>query len=114
MSTSNYYKLTTKSKADLVTSVLFMFDLKILRRMLLTLFGTKDRRKVEAQGQFVCPRCRVDRRYEVISLREWFTLFFIPILPTANEEGRDYFVECRTCNSTYDPDVLEELTGTEY
>ena len=82
--------------------------------MLLILFGTKGRRRVEAKGQFICPKCEVEREYEVVSLREWFMLFFIPILPTANDEGRDYYVECRACNSTYDPDVLEELTGTEY
>ena len=80
--------------------------------MLLILFGTKDRRKVEAKGQFICPKCEVERDYEIISVREWFTLFFIPILPTANDERRDYFVECRTCNSTYDPDVLEKNTST--
>ena len=51
--------------------------------MLLILFGTKDRRKVEVKGQFICPKCGVERDYEAISVREWFTLFFIPILPTA-------------------------------
>ena len=75
--------------------------------MLLILFGTKDRRRVEAKGQFICPKLGVERGYEVISLREWFTLFFIPILPTANDEGREDFVECRTCKSVYDIDVLE-------
>jgi hypothetical protein len=80
--------------------------------MLLILFGTKDRRRVEAQGQFLCPKCGVKRDYEVISLREWFTLFFIPILPTANDEVREDFVECRKCNSAYDPDVLEKNTST--
>ena len=77
--------------------------------MLLILFGTKDRRKVAAEGQFICPKCRVERGYEVISLREWFTLFFIPILPTANNEGREDFVECGTCKTTYAIDVLETL-----
>ena len=77
--------------------------------MLLILFGTKDRRKVVADGQFLCPKCGVERGYEVISLREWFTLFFIPILPTANNEEREDFVECRTCKSVYDIDVLEIL-----
>ena len=77
--------------------------------MLLILFGTKDRRKVVANGQFVCLKCGVEKDYEVISLREWFTLFFIPILPTANNEGRENFVECGTCKSTYDTDVLETL-----
>ena len=77
--------------------------------MLLILFGTKDRRKVEGAGKFGCPKCGVERGYEVIVLREWFTLFFVPIFPTANDEGRDYFVECATCKSTYDTDVLETL-----
>ena len=77
--------------------------------MLLILFGTKDRRKVVADGQFVCPKCGVKKDFEVISLREWFTLFFIPILPTANNEGREDFVECGTCKSTYDTDVLGAL-----
>ena len=63
------------------------------RSMLLILFGTKDRRKLEAKGQFICPKCGLERDYEAISVREWFTLFFIPILPTANHERRDYFIE---------------------
>ena len=75
--------------------------------MLLILFGTKDRRKVEGVGQFLCPKCGVERDYEVISLREWFTLFFIPIFPTANNEEREKFVECNACKNAYDIDVLE-------
>ena len=77
--------------------------------MLLILFGTKERRKVVENGQFVCPKCGVKKDYEVISLREWFTLFFLPILPTANNEGREDFVECGTCKTKYDIDVLETL-----
>ena len=77
--------------------------------MLLILFGTKDRRKIVGVGQFLCLKCDVERDFEVISLREWFTLFFIPILPTANHEGREDFVECTTCKSTYDTDVLDTL-----
>ena len=57
----------------------------------------------------MCPKCGVERGYEVISIKEWFTLFIIPILPTANNEGREDFVECGTCKSTYDTDVLETL-----
>ena len=77
--------------------------------MLLILFATKDRRKLVANGQFVCPKCGVEKDYEVISLREWFTLFFIPILPTANNEEREDFVECGTCKIKYEIDVLETL-----
>ena len=78
--------------------------------MLLVLFGTQDRRKVVGDGQFTCPKCGVKREYEVISIKEWFTLFFIPILPTANNEGREEFVECKTCKKAYDTDVLVKLT----
>ena len=81
----------------------------IVPKMLLILFGTKDRRKVEGAGQFICPKCGVKRDYEVISLREWFTLFFIHILPTANNERREQFVECGACKIKYDIDVLETL-----
>jgi hypothetical protein len=81
--------------------------------MFLILFGTKDRRKVEAKGQFICPKWGAERDYEAISIREWLPLFFIPILPTANDEGRDYFIECRTRNSTYDPNVLERIKDTQ-
>ncbi len=52
----------------------------------------------------------VKKEYEVISVKEWFALFFIPILPTENNEGSEEFVECRTCKKTYDTDVLVKLT----
>ena len=74
--------------------------------MLLILFGAQDRRKVVGDGQFICPQCSVKREYEIISIKEWFTLFFIPILPTANNEERGEFVECKTCEKVYDADVL--------
>jgi len=77
--------------------------------MLLILFGTRDRRRVERTGQFICRKCEAKRDYEVISLREWFTLFFTPICPTANNEGREEFVECKTCKKVYDTDVLGTL-----
>ena len=77
--------------------------------MLLILFGTKDRRKVEQSGQFMCPKCGVERHYEGISIKEWFTLFFVPILPTENNEAKEEFVECKSCKKTYDTDVLVRL-----
>ena len=48
----------------------------IVPKMLLILFGTKDRRKVEGAGQYICRKCGVKRDYEVISLREWVTFFY--------------------------------------
>ena len=67
--------------------------------MLLILFGTKDRRSVEAGGQFICPKCGVERDYAVISLRQWFTLFFIPVLPTANIEEREILLNAESAKA---------------
>ena len=99
--------LYTLNKGDPI--VVVHQRLKFIPSMLLIRFGTRDRRRVVARGQFDCPKCEAERDYEVISLREWVTLFFIPILPTGNNEEREDFVECKTCKSVYDTDVLETL-----
>jgi len=73
---------------------------------MLVILGTRNRRKVEAAGQFVCPKCKVKRDYEVNSVRQWFTLFFIPTVPI--EKKKEFFVECKGCERTYYTDVLED------
>ena len=72
---------------------------------MLVILGTKSKRKVEAVGQFVCPRCKEKQDYEVKSVRQWFTLFFIAIFPI--EKKKEYFVECKACQRSYYTDVLE-------
>ena len=60
--------------------------------MLLIIFGTKDRRKVEQSGQFMCPKCGVERDYEVISIKEWFTLFsFLFFQQKIMRKGRSFW-----------------------
>ena len=65
--------LYTLNKGDPI--VVVHQRLKFIPSMLLIRFGTRDRRRVVARGQFDCPKCEVERDYEAISLREWVTLF---------------------------------------
>ncbi|HRW37723.1 MAG: hypothetical protein KDB04_01930 [Acidimicrobiales bacterium] len=70
--------------------------------------GTKVRAKVLQALLFACPHCRADRQGALVSLRRWFTLFFLPVIPLG-ELGRA--VRCDTCRNSFDPAVLELPTG---
>lgn len=59
-------------------------------------------------GVFHCPRCGGDRRYRLKVGRRWFTLFFLPVIPL-NEGGR--VVQCQTCRTRFDPEVLQVATA---
>jgi len=80
------------------------------------IFGTGPKEKIEAKGKFVCPNCNVLKNYLVKSSRQFFRLFFIPIIPTGDKT--DPGVECQTCNKFYDTNVLEDnnyyLDGTPF
>jgi len=69
------------------------------------IFGLGPKHKVEAMGQFVCPKCSIKTEYNVKSSRQYFRLFFIPIFPTGKKN--ESVVECQTCNRTYYTEVLE-------
>lgn len=62
------------------------------------------------RGTFYCPQCEGDRHFSWKSARRWFTLFFVPVLPL-NHLGE--YVECDTCESTYDTRVLNIPTKSE-
>ena len=72
---------------------------------MIVIFGLGPKHKVEAKGQFVCPKCSIKRKYNVKSSKQYFRLFFIPIFPTG--EKNEPIVECQTCKRTYYTDVLE-------
>ena len=71
---------------------------------MIVIFGLGPKHKVEARGQFVCPKCSIKTEYNVKSSRQYFRLFFIPIFPTGK---KNEIVECQTCKSTCNTDVLE-------
>ena len=70
---------------------------------MIIIFGTKVRYKTIAAGQFYCPQCKTKRDYELRQARNYFALYFIPIVPLG-KAGE--FVTCLTCGTNFQPDVL--------
>lgn len=55
----------------------------ILIRFLLTsvIFGTRRRNKVLGQVQYQCQQCGRKAYHTIVRTRNWFALYFIPIIP---------------------------------
>jgi len=71
------------------------------------IYGYKNRNVVLASGQFICPKCKMDRNYQHIRIVRYFTLFFfIQLFPLGNVGD---YLECDTCHSIFKP---EEIYGT--
>ena len=72
---------------------------------MIIIFGVKPRYTTIASGQFWCPHCQAARAYEQRRARNWFTLYFIPLIPL-NALGE--VVTCTTCGLNFAPDVLTQ------
>lgn len=70
---------------------------------MIIIFGSKVRYKTIGAGQFYCPQCQARRDYELRQARNWFSLYFIPVIPL-NQLGE--FVTCLTCGTNFKKDVL--------
>lgn len=70
---------------------------------MIIIFGNKVRYKTISTGQFYCPQCKAQRDYELRQVRNWFALYFIPIIPL-NTIGE--FVTCLTCGTQFAKEVL--------
>ncbi|NYI06683.1 TerB family tellurite resistance protein [Allostreptomyces psammosilenae] len=60
-----------------------------------------------ASGDFYCPSCGGDRRYRKRIGRRWHGIGGLPLLPSP---GRLAVVECVTCHTAHQPEVLERPT----
>jgi len=69
------------------------------------IFGTKATRKLLDSGTFGCPQCQETRNFEKRRAKQWFHLYFIPIIPL--KEFPPY-VECKSCNATFVEGVLNQ------
>ena len=78
--------------------------------MFFIIWGSRGITKTNSRGVFYCPECELDRPYADKSVRRWFTLFFIPIIPL-NDLGS--FIECQICQSTYAHRVLRIPTTAQ-
>lgn len=74
------------------------------------IWGFRGRNKRLDGGHFHCPNEGGDREYDLMEARRWFTLFFIPLLPL---KVLGQFVACRSCDATYDPQVLSMPTTAQ-
>ena len=70
---------------------------------MIIIFGNKVRYKTLSTGQFYCPQCKAQRDYELRQGRNWFSIYFIPIIPL-NQLGE--FVTCLTCGTNFQQEVL--------
>ncbi len=58
------------------------------------IFGTKSTQKIVAQeGKIRCGRCNNISNWVVIKVTNWFSLFFIPIIPLSVR----YYEQCPIC-----------------
>ncbi|MEO7555609.1 MAG: zinc ribbon domain-containing protein [Acidimicrobiales bacterium] len=74
---------------------------------MLIFFGWRTRASVVGNGVFHCPQCGADRSYALKRMRRWFTLFFLPVIPLKTVGD---FVQCETCNQSFNTTVLETPT----
>jgi tetratricopeptide (TPR) repeat protein len=63
---------------------------------------TLTRQRPEAPVETVCPSCRQQSSIVPMQGRDWFTLFFIPILPLSAAKP---FVKCTSCKTCFDMDI---------
>lgn len=68
------------------------------------IFGTRGLTLSGGKGQFSCPRCGDGQDYIHRKVRRFFTLYFIPLIPL-NLLGE--YVECQTCESSWDVKILD-------
>ena len=68
------------------------------------IFGTRGVKFTLKEGAFCCPQCGNEQPFRHRSVRRFFTLYFIPVIPL---DRLGEYVECRTCKGTFIPRVLE-------
>ncbi len=68
------------------------------------IFGTRGITSTPERGTFNCPQCASVQNYNLKRVRRFFTLYFIPVIPL---DKLGEYVECPTCQGTYDLQILE-------
>lgn len=72
---------------------------------MLFIFGVAPKTKVIKKDQFVCPVCRIRCQYELSQQRNYFSLFFIPLIPLSKVQAA--FVNCLNCGTKMPSHVLQ-------
>ncbi len=72
------------------------------------IFGTRGVRSTKATGTFNCPQCEADRGYRHRKVTQFFTLYFIPLIPLGN---KGEYVECDHCKGTFITKVINNTAS---
>jgi len=67
------------------------------------IYGTRGIKSTAEKGNFNCPACNAHSPYKKKRVRRFFTLYFIPLIPL---DKMGEYVECDTCQATFDPEIL--------
>lgn len=67
------------------------------------IYGTRGKNVHVDSGDFTCPRCATEQSYKHMEVKNYFTLYFIPLIPMG-KAGE--YIECEGCGGTYAPDIL--------
>jgi len=67
------------------------------------IFGTRGVRSTKATGSFNCPQCESSQGYRHRKVTQFFTLYFIPLIPLGS---KGEYVECNKCKGTFIPRVI--------
>ncbi len=67
-------------------------------------FGTRLRRTELGTGAFHCPVCQVPRGYTHVEVRNWFHVFWLPIVPLGTPFET---VRGTACGHEFDATVLQ-------
>lgn len=69
------------------------------------IFGIGPKTIKTNKGQFLCPVCKSNSAYEVKQQRNYFSLFFIPLIPLSKaKQGQ---VVCLNCGTHMPTSVLQ-------
>ena len=69
------------------------------------IFGVGPRTIKTNKGQFLCPVCKSNSANEIKQQRNYFSLFFIPVIPLSKaKQGQ---VVCLNCGTHMPPMVLQ-------
>ena len=66
--------------------------------------GTKGTTKTAGKGEFYCPVCQTSTRYLHRQVHKKATVFFVPVI---NLKLLGEYVECQSCNGTFNMEILE-------
>lgn len=72
------------------------------------IFGTRGVKSTKSEGDFSCPQCASTQHYKHKKVTNFFTLYFIPLIPLGNAGE---YVECQSCRGTFVPRVLDYSPG---